>query len=153
MTPGEIAALPIPKIAEDNAFLWLWVTNSRSKSSGRPIIQQGFDLLEHWGFRYNTTVTWSKGTGPCPFGPYQITTEHILFAYRGKFEIPKKSMGKMKTIFLTDPARHSEKPAVFYENVRNNFEGPRVDLFARRRHEGFYAWGNQVEDEVQENLI
>ena len=35
----------------------------------------GFDLLNHWGFNYYTTITWDKKTGPCPFGPYQITTE------------------------------------------------------------------------------
>ena len=37
--------------------MWLWATNSRSKSSGRPILQQAFDLMEKWGFRYYTLIT------------------------------------------------------------------------------------------------
>ena len=76
MTYDEVAALPVGEWAAPNAFLWLWATNSRSRSSKRPILLQAFELMEHWGFRYYTVLTWDKRTGPCPFGPYQITTEH-----------------------------------------------------------------------------
>lgn len=146
MTFQEISGLPIGEWAADNAFLWLWVTNSRSRSSGRSIVMQGFDLMEHWGFRYYTVVTWNKPTGPCPFGPYQITTEHCLFGYRGRCEFPKGSLGKMKTGFEAPVTRHSEKPHQFYENIRHHFDGPRLDVFARRRHQGFDAWGDQVQE-------
>ena len=98
MTFGEIAAMDVGTWAADDSFLWLWATNSRSRSSGRPILQQAFDLMEHWGFRYYTILTWDKGTGPCPFGPFQITTEHCLFGYKGKFNPPKASIGQMKTL-------------------------------------------------------
>ena len=33
----------------------------------------------------------------------------------------------------------------FYELIRRVARRPRVDIFARRRHEGFDAFGNQVE--------
>ena len=145
MTFDEIAALPVDQWAADEAFLWLWATNSRSRSSGRPILVQAFDLMEHWGFRYYTALTWDKATGPCPFGPYQITTEHCLFGYRGKADFPKASLGKMKTAFSAPVTRHSEKPAILYDSVSLYFDGPRLDVFARRRHAGFEAWGDQVE--------
>ena len=29
--------------------------------------------------------------------------------------------------------------------IRRVTRGPRIDIFARRRHDGFSAWGNQVE--------
>ena len=64
MTFQQIATLPIQKWAAPNAFLWLWATNSRSKSSGRPILRQAFDLLDKWGFQYYTLLTWDKKTGP-----------------------------------------------------------------------------------------
>ena len=96
MTFQEIAELPIGEWAAPDAFLWLWATNSRSKSSGRPILRQAFDLLEAWDFQYYTLLTWDKRTGPCPFGPFQITTEHCLFAYKEKCIFPKDSMGRCK---------------------------------------------------------
>lgn len=145
MTYGEIAALPVSEWAAQDAFIWLWATNSRSRSSGKPILVQAFELLEHWGFKYYTTLTWDKPTGPCPFGPYQITTEHCLFGYRGRCLFPKEAMGKMKTMFTAPVTRHSEKPACHYANVSRHFDAPRLDVFARRRHQGFDAWGNEVE--------
>ena len=145
MTWVEMAALPVNEWAADEAFLWLWATNSRSRSSGKPILMQAFELMEHWGFRYYTALTWDKATGPCPFGPYQITTEHCLFGYRGKAQFPKASLGKMKTAFTAPASRHSEKPTILYDNVSRYFPGPRLDVFARRRHPGFEPWGDQIE--------
>jgi len=142
LTQEEIfAAAPLREWAASNAFLWLWATNSRSRSSGRPILQAAFELMDAWGFRYYTMLTWDKKTGPCPFGPYQITTEHCLFGYRGKCEFAKTSLGKMKTCFDARVTRHSEKPAGFYRNIENNFPAPRLDVFARRSHPGFDGWG------------
>ena len=89
--------LPIKKWSKTNCFIWLWVTNSKDKKTKEPIIKTGFDLLNHWGFSYYTTITWDKKTGPCPFGPYQITTEHILFGYKGTAKFEKECLGKMKT--------------------------------------------------------
>jgi len=146
MTFDEIAHIPIGEWADKDAFLWLWATNSRSRSRGKPILMQAFDLMEHWGFRYYTMLTWDKSTGPTPFGPYQITTEHCLFGYRGKCKFPKASWGKMKTAFSAPATRHSEKPSIIYEHAVRYFDGPFLDVFARRRHNGFDAWGDQVEE-------
>ena len=149
MTQDEIfQAVQLDEWAAEDAFIWLWATNSRSRSSGKPILQQAFELLDLWGFRYYTMLTWSKGTGPCPFGPYQITTEHCLFGYRGKCKFYKRSLGKMKTMFETGTKKHSEKPTVLYENIRRYFPAQRLDVFARRRHEGFDGWGNEAEQEI-----
>ena len=145
MTVGEIAAVEVGVWAAENAFLWLWATNSRSRSSGLPILRHAFDLMEEWGFRYYTLLTWDKGTGPCPFGPYQITTEHCLFGYRGKFHLPRESMGQMKTLFSARSKRHSEKPAILYQYINEHFPGPRLDVFARRHHSGFDVWGNEAD--------
>ena len=145
MSFKEIADIPIGEWADDEAFLWLWATNSRSRSSDRPILMQAFELMEHWGFRYYTLLTWDKATGPAPFGPFQITTEHCLFGYRGKCRFPKESWGKMKTAFSAPVTRHSEKPSIIYEHANQYFDGPFLDVFARRRHPGFDAWGNEVQ--------
>ena len=149
LTQQEILeAVPMHKWSAENAFLWLWATNSRSLSSGKPIIQQAFELMHSWGFQYYTMVTWDKRTGPCPFGPYQITTEHCLFGYRGKCRFSKDSLGKMQTSFYAPVVRHSEKPAIFYENIRRYFPSPRLDVFSRHSHQGFDGWGLESEREV-----
>ena len=144
LTYGEIKETPIPSWADDNALLWLWATNSRSRSSGMPVLKQAFDLMDYWGFRYYTLLTWDKKTGPCPFGPWQITTEHCLVGYKGKCIFPKESLGKMKTLFQGESKRHSEKPVTLYEHISRYFQGPRLDVFARRQHPGFDAWGDEA---------
>ncbi len=145
MTPHEIESLDLYKYALDDSFIWLWATNSKSRETGKPILYHALQLLEYWHFNFYTMLTWDKKTGPCPFGPYQITTEYCLFGYKGKFSVPKESLGKMKTCFTAPVVRHSEKPDLFYENVAKYFPGPRADFFARKRHEGFDAYGDQVE--------
>ena len=86
--------MPINEWAKENCFLWLWVTNSKDKKTKEPILKMGFEILEHWGFTYYTTITWDKKTGPCPFGPYQITktTENrFVFSKNGESALMSKS--------------------------------------------------------------
>jgi N6-adenosine-specific RNA methylase IME4 len=143
MTKEELLNLPVNEWADDNCFTWLWATNSKDKKTGEPILKMAFDLMRKWGFTYYTMITWNKKTGPCPFGPYQIVSEHILFGYKGKAVFSKESLGKMQTVFTESPTVHSVKPSSFYRQIRNFFEGPRLDVFARQVREGFDGWGNQ----------
>ncbi|MCE8012917.1 MT-A70 family methyltransferase [Billgrantia desiderata] len=143
MTKAELLELPIAEWAADQAFIWLWATNSKARGTGEPILRMAFDLLDHWGFEYYTTLTWDKRTGPVPFGPYQISTEYVLFGYRGKAVFDKGCLGKMKTCFTETPTRHSAKPDSFYRQVAQYFPGPRLDVFARQVREGFDGWGDE----------
>jgi len=97
--------------------LWLWATNSKDKKTKEPILKIAFDLIRSWGFTYYTMVTWNKRTGPCPFGPYQIITEHVLFGYRGKVKFEKNILGKMQTLFTETSTVHSAKPDSFYQKI------------------------------------
>lgn len=145
LTVDEIEKIAlVSEWAADSAFLWLWATNSKSKSSKKPILAHAFDLMERWGFRYHTMLTWNKGTGPCPFGPYQVITEHCLFGYRGKFKIGREMMGQMRTCFTATPTVHSEKPDMFYQGISQLFDGPRLDVFGRKARPGFEGWGNEA---------
>jgi N6-adenosine-specific RNA methylase IME4 len=143
MSKKELLALPVNQWAEDQSFLWLWATNSKDRKTGEPILKTAFDLMEEWGFTFYTMVTWNKRTGPCPFGPYQIITEHILFGYKGKAVFERDHLGKMQTCFTETPTIHSAKPDSFYQQVADHFEGPRLDVFARQVREGYDGWGNQ----------
>lgn len=141
MSLAEIAALPVVDIAEEGAHLWLWTTNSH--------LRDAFDVLEAWGFTYLTTVTWTKPSG---FGAwFANTTQHALMGYRGRCVFP---LGRYKpTHFRATPGRHSEKPDAFYALVRSISPGPRIDLFNRRRIEGFEGWGDEAPAEWQPRLL
>jgi N6-adenosine-specific RNA methylase IME4 len=143
LSKEDIKKLPIQEWSKDSSLIWLWVTNSKDKKTKEPIIKIGFELLEHWGFNYYTTITWDKKTGPCPFGPYQITTEHILFGYKGKTKFARESLGKMKTCFTESSSAHSVKPDSFYQLLHKYFKGDKLDVFARQKRIGFTGWGNQ----------
>ena len=143
MSKNEIMELPISNISEDQSYLWLWATNSKDKKTKEPILKMAFDLMEHWGFTFYTMITWDKKTGPCPFGPYQITTEYILFGYKGKANFPKNSLGKMRTCFTEPSTAHSVKPNSFYKKISELFDGEKVDIFARQARYGFDGWGNE----------
>lgn len=143
MSKPELAQLPIGDWAADQAFLWVWATNSKDKKTGEPILRSAFDLMEIWGFTFYTMVTWNKRTGPCPFGPYQITTEHVLFGYRGKASFERDTLGKMQTCFTETPTAHSVKPESFYQTIASHFQGNRLDVFARQIRDGYDGWGNE----------
>lgn len=139
----ELLNLPISDWADDQCFLWLWVTNSKDRSTKEPILDMAFDLLREWGFEFYTMVTWNKKTGPCPFGPYQIVSEHVLFAYKGKASFNRRILGKLQTVFTETPTAHSVKPQSFYDQIASLFPSPRLDVFARQKRPEFDGWGNE----------
>ena len=143
MSKEEIALMPIKEWSEENAFIFLWVTNSKDKKTKEPIIKMGFDLIESWGFTYFTMLTWDKKTGPCPFSPFQVSTEHVIFGYKGKVNFNKASLGKMKTCFTESSTAHSVKPNSFYQHIDEYFLGKKIDIFARQKRKGFSGWGDE----------
>ena len=143
MSKEELLRLPIEKWSDNNCFLWLWATNSKDRITKEPILKIAFDLIEEWGFKFYTIITWNKKTGPCPFGPYQIITEQVLFAYKGTAKFERNSLGKLQTMFTESATAHSVKPNSFYTEICKYFDTPRLDVFARQRREGFDGWGNE----------
>jgi len=147
MSFDALSALPINTWLAAQGFIWLWATNSKDQKTDKPIIESAFKLLSEWGLTYHTFITWHKKTGVCPFSPYQVITEHVLFAYKGKAAFSNNSLGKLQTFFTESPTTHSTKPACFYEDIRRYFPGPRLDMFARQRHTGFDGWGEECEQD------
>ena len=143
MGKPDLLKLAVSDWADENSFLWLWATNSKDRTTKEPILKMAFDLMEAWGFTFYTMVTWNKRTGPCPFGPYQIVTEHILFGYRGKAKFDRNTLGKMQTLFTESPTIHSAKPNSFYQQINELFDGEKLDVFARQKRKGFDGWGNE----------
>jgi N6-adenosine-specific RNA methylase IME4 len=133
MPVADIAALPVRELAAEAAHLWLWTTNG--------FLRDAFDVMDAWGAKYLTTVTWVKPSGMGPW--FASTTQHVLFGYYGKCVFPGARY--MPTHFTASPRRkHSRKPDEFYALARAISPEPRIDLFNRRLIDGFTGWGDEA---------
>jgi N6-adenosine-specific RNA methylase IME4 len=131
----EIAGLPVPRLADERGcHVYLWIVHR--------YLAEGLRLLDGWGARYECQLTWVKPSGFPVFGSWMRTTEHVLFARFGD-GLPLCRHG-LKLNFEARQTRHSEKPDVFYDRVRAATPGPRLDMFARQRRDGFDAWGAEA---------
>lgn len=133
MPIDQIAALPVATFAAPNAHLYLWITN-RS-------LPKGFALLDGWGFRYVTMLTWVKPS----FGMgnyFRGSTEHVLFGVRGSLPLLRHDVPTHFT--APRPGLHSAKPDAFYELVQTSSPGPWLDMFARTERPGWATWGAEM---------
>lgn len=131
----ELLKVPVPDLADQDAHLYLWITN-RS-------LPKGFYLLQQWGFRYVTTLTWPKPS----FGLgnyFRGQTEHVLFGVRGSQPLKRKDAPTLLPTWQRGPHGHSSKPLEFYDFVESCSPGPYVELFARFRRPGWAFWGAEA---------
>jgi N6-adenosine-specific RNA methylase IME4 len=134
MTKSQLLDLPLPELADDDCHIYLWITN-RS-------LPKGFELLDRWGFRYITAITWAKphfGMG----NYFRGQTEHVLFGVKGSQPLKRKDIG---TLFCADRGRggHSSKPPEFCDLVESCSPGPYLEMFSRSERDGWKTWGENA---------
>lgn len=139
MKVKEILALDefVKELSDNNAHLYLWVTNNH--------LPDGLKVMDAWGFRYVTCITWMKnrmGLGQY----YRGLTEHCLFGVKGN--LPYKTLnGKRqqgKTGFVAIRKSHSSKPFEMREMITKVSYTPMIELFAREHFEGWDYWGDET---------
>lgn len=135
MTLDEIKGLDVPDLAHPRGcHLYLWVTN-------RVLLSGAVEsVLEAWGFRPITLLTWVKdriGTGHY----FMNQTEHAVFAVKGNMPIRKQGI---PTFFGGKGGQHSAKPDEFYEVVEQASYGAYVDIFARNPRSGWDVRGSEL---------
>jgi len=130
----EIANLKIP--AADDAVLFLWAT--------APQLDVALEVMKRWGFQYKTNAVWVKpsiGTGYYFRGQHEL----LLLGVKGNPGVPFEA-DRPPSVIIADRGEHSEKPDVVYEMIEKMYPNRRyLELFARRKREGWVAWGNEVE--------
>jgi N6-adenosine-specific RNA methylase IME4 len=148
LTTEDLCNLPVAEAAADNAVLLLWTT--------WPMIGEAMKVIDAWGFKYTTGLPWVKyqkldaGTEAFPDAPgfkpiYGVgywmrgASEPILLAKRHK----AASVRTPYVGLLSPNASHSRKPNSLYE-LAEAFPGPRLELFARRRQEGWDQLGDEL---------
>ena len=79
------------------------------------------------------------------------------FWYRGQVEVclvgikgNVKAFRIQKANFIqTKALRHSEKPEEMRQLIEETGLEPRIELFARKKVEGWDCWGNEVESDIE----
>ena len=153
----SVDGVPVKQLAEDNAHLYLWVTNN--------FMPDGLQVINAWGFRFVTVITWVKGKAtaiageeffePDRFGLGQYfrgITEHMLFAVRGNLPYRtrivdgKEKRAQGKTLIYSPRGEHSEKPEEARQMIELVSHPPYIELFARKQVPGWTVWGNQANE-------
>jgi len=132
MSEEEMAALELPTV--DDCHVWLWTTQK--------FLPMSLRLLTKWGLKYVCTFVWHKPGGFQPFGLPQYNAEFALYARKGS---PAFIDTKAFPVCFTAPrGAHSEKPGEFYAMVERVTAGRRLDMFGRRKINGFDSWGKEI---------
>lgn len=117
-------------------------------------LPEALRVIKAWGFQYKTVAFvwlkqnksgkgWFFGLGFWTRGNAEI----CLLAIKGK---PHRNSNRVHQ-FLISPIRgHSQKPEEAREKIVELMgDLPRVELFAREKTEGWDAWGNEVESDIE----
>lgn len=142
MSLGDICELPVQEIAADNCALFLWAV--------WPSIFDAKIVIDAWGFTYKTIAwEWVKlnkssiglFTG---MGYYtRANTEPCLLAVKGRMAVCAHDV---LSVIMSPVREHSRKPDEQYEKIARLYpEGDRVELFARRKRDGWDSWGNEID--------
>ena len=144
MNTADICALNVQSFCAKDAVLFLWATG--------PMMPVALDVMAHWGFVYKSIAfTWVKRTknNKLHWGMGSWTRanpEFVLLGVRGK---PKRVSAGVHSVLEEPLGAHSAKPLFVRDKIVQLMgDLPRVELFARDRVDGWDAWGNEVDSDI-----
>ncbi len=140
MALADIQALPVRELADpEGCALVMWAT--------APMLPQAVDTMRAWGFDFVSAGAWAKqsktgqkwafGTGYA----YRSAVEFWLLGSVGK---PKFRSRSIRNLIVAPVREHSRKPETMRTMCEKQFDGPRIELFARESAPGWLVWGNQT---------
>lgn len=140
MSLEAIKALPVLELANpDGCALVMWAT--------APMLPQAMETMKAWGFGFASAGAWAKqsksgekwafGTGYC----YRSAAEFFLLGRVGK---PKLKSQSVRNLIVAPVREHSRKPDEMRRMIEAQFDGPRIELFAREPAPGWLSWGNET---------
>jgi N6-adenosine-specific RNA methylase IME4 len=146
-----LKSFDLPPLAKDCA-LFMWRCAAMQ--------EEALELAKAWGFTIKSEIVWQKMRGDKPaFGMgHYVRAAHdtCLIGVRGR---PKKldatSARNMRSIFAArmplgadNRPVHSAKPDVIHNIIERLYQGPYVELFARKHWPGWMCFGNELSGAV-----
>jgi N6-adenosine-specific RNA methylase IME4 len=136
----KINDIPIKDLAAPESHLHLWTTNAFLFEAKR--------VLEAWGFEYKGAFVWVKpqmGIG----NYWRVSHEFLLLGVKGGLTFENHSaMSWMRH----DRLEHSEKPDAIRLLIEEVSPSPRLELFGRKRVEGWTVCGDEIPALVETRL-
>jgi len=124
----------IEKHASRKCHLFLWTTQK--------FLPEALRMLESLSLDYVCTFVWHKNGGAQWLNLPQYNCEFIMYARKGKAQFYDTK--SFFTCFDAKRGNHSEKPEAFYETIERVTRGRRLDMFSRRKIDGFEGWGKET---------
>lgn len=142
---SELMRIPIQQIAKDDCLLFMWTSN--------PHLAQAIELGEAWGFEYRTVAfVWDKMShNP---GKYTLSNCELCLVFkRGRIPSPRGARN-IQQLVRSPRKEHSEKPIEVMQAIEKMFPTQeRIEIFARRKTEGWSTWGLDILEEVSQPPI
>ena len=145
METKDICNLSLPSAGDCVLFLWAcW-----------PKLKDALEVIEAWGFEYKTIGwIWIKAN-PSGFGFFtgmgyytRANSEPCLIATKGK--PPRVSDMSIQSLIYSPVREHSRKPDDQYRKIEALYPNMKyLELFARRKREGWDSWGNEIESDIE----
>jgi len=142
MSIVDIVKMHVP--SDDNAVLFLWAT--------APKLREALEVMDAWGFTYITNAIWDKksiGIGYWFRGQHEL----LLVGVKGNFSPPPKYK-RIGSVYVYKRSIHSKKPNGFRTLINEWYpDANKLEMFARECFDGWDAYGNQLSDTIQKELI
>jgi len=139
MTIEQICALPVAAHSLPDAVLFLWTTAPMLYEHPGPR-----EVVEAWGFTPKTQRIWNKVDHN--FGHYfSVQHELLIVATRGSC-LPDRPTPMLPSVVTErrGELEHSEKPDSFRRDIAKIYDGPYLELFGRKRVDGWDVFGNDA---------
>lgn len=140
MPLNDIKQIDVQSLAADNCMMFMWVVN--------PMLDDGIELLKHWGFQYATVAfCWHKGkVNP---GYYTMSSiELVIVGKKGKIPEPRGARN-VRQFVAQSRGKHSEKPQEIRDRIVEMFPTQsKLEMFARCTTPGWDTWGNEFNSDT-----
>jgi len=133
MPTEDICKLPVQNLTGDNAVLFLWTTS--------PKLFECKQVIDAWGFDYKSSMVWDKVLHNVG---YYVSVRHEFLLICTKGSCLPDNPKLHDSVLTEERTEHSKKPDTFYGIIEDMYKGKKIELFARKKREGWDTWGNQL---------
>ena len=160
MSFDELAALPVSRLAKNDAAMFMWGIGSH--------MPQALALADHWGFTFSSKAfCWAKTRKTANDNLWDFVDDRKfpkiqddLFWHMGLGHTtrknsedcwlfrkgnPKRVSKGVRELIVAPLREHSRKPDEFFDRAEALYAGPYCELFSREPRKGWSSWGNQME--------